>query len=86
MIRKLKESIKVRGHVVSEDCSDKTFKTGESIKIKRFYESTVTDLKDRTILLEHVNLSMRENNLVDDDRKENEKTIPLERSEILKKN
>ena len=76
---KLRESVKLKGKVKSEE---ESFKRGESIKIKRFLDSTVTDKKDRKIKLENVDLSVGQNNSSDD---ENEKSIPLERSEIVKK-
>ena len=50
----------MKGKGNSDEGSDESFKRGESIKIERFSESTVTD-------------------------KKHERSIPLDRSEIVKK-
>ena len=81
---RLREGIKLTGKIISEDCSDMSFKRGESIKIKTFLESAAVDTKDRTIPLDNIELALRKTKS-NEVMNEMDKTISLEKCEITKK-
>ena len=81
---RLKEGVKLTGKVILEDCSDMSFKRGESIKIKTFLESAAVDAKDRSIPLDNIELGLRKTKS-NEVMNEMDKIISLEKCEINKK-